>query len=154
MRNEARDVLDAFLRAEYGADGPASAPLHVGEGGTDPARSCWITAWNPLGLERDAAANLSAQATLLAELDGAGCAHAPGFARSPDGWPGRSWHEPCAVLREAPDTLVDRLARRHRQLAVVLADPGAPLRLRCYRGFWIERFGVADMDAPNVEWVA
>ena len=154
MRNEAADVLNGFLDAEYGVDAPASAPLHVGEDDGAAWRRCWITAWNPLGLARDDDANAQAQAALQADLDAARCARDTGFARSPAGLPGKPWHEPCAVLHDASDALLDRLARRYRQLAVVVADPGAPARLRCYRQAWIERFGIADMDAPNVEWVA
>ena len=154
MRNEAADVLNGFLDAEYGVDARSSAPLHVGEDDDAALRRCWITAWNPLGLVRDDDANARAQAALQADLGAAGCAHDAGFARSPADAPGKPWHEPCAVLRGGPDALLDRLARRYRQLAVVVADPGVPARLRCYREAWIERFGVADMDAPNVEWVA
>lgn len=154
MSNEALDVLTAFLCAEYG-DGHAQPRwLRIGETDASAEARHWITAWNPLGIEREASVNHADQTALHDDLAAAGRASGPGWARSPAKTTGKSWCEPCAVVRGAPDALVDGLARRHRQLAIVVAIPGAPARLRCYRAFWIERFGIADMDARNVEWVA
>lgn len=153
MSNEAREVLNGFLSAEYGR-GPLEPHLiHIGERGIDRCILHWITAWNPLGIGRDDAANTLAQRDLLAALDASGWQIEPGFARAP-ATAGSAWHEPCAVVHAADSLSIDRLARHFRQLAVVVLEPGASARLRCYRALWIERFGSADMDARNVEWVA
>lgn len=153
MRHEALDVLNGFLQAEYGIDARTTT-VHIGEVLAEAKDHSWITAWNPLGLPCGEADNARTQAALLDQIDAAGCAHVPGFARSPTAASEPAWYEPCAVLQNAPVPLLDALARQYRQLAVVVALAGAPARLRCYRDCWIERFGVADMDAPNVEWVA
>jgi hypothetical protein len=154
MSNEAVKTLTAFLRAEYG-DGHAEPRwLHIGETDTLADTRHWITAWNPFGVEREDSANHADQTALQDDLAAAGLASEPGWARSPASSTETSWCEPCAVVRGATDAFIDTLARRYRQLAIVVAPPGAPARLRCYSAFWIERFGIADMDARNVEWVA
>ena len=154
MRDEALKVMDGFLRAEYGCDALAGPPLHIGEGAATGVARHWITAWNPLGLPRDEEANHADQHALAKDLGAAGLVAASGFARSPANAPPPRWCEPCAVIQDAPDAAVDALAQRYRQLAIVVWRPGETARLRCYRRVWRERFGITDMDARNVEWVA
>lgn len=153
MSDDALKVLNGFLSAEYGRDPVEPRLLHIGDRGTDRCALHWITAWNPLGIERDSEANAIAQHDLFAALAASGLQVERGFARAPQS-ADDDWNEPCAVARNADDPLIDALARRFRQLAVVVLRPEAPARLRCYRALWIERFGSADMDARNVEWVA
>jgi hypothetical protein len=153
MSNEAWNTLNGFLRAEYGCEDSAPSRLRIGEPATTMSSRHWITAWNPLGLERGADANLAAQRELLTALAASGLQFEPGFARAP-GATDKGWNEPCAVVIGATDGAIDALAHHFRQLAVVVRSADAPARLRCYRALWIERFGIADMDAPNTEWVA
>lgn len=153
MSNKALEVLNGFLRAEYGFDAAEDHPFHIGESTPATVILHWITAWNPLGRVHDDDTNAVAQRDLFAAASGSGLRCEHGFARSPR-TSGERWNEPCAVVHAASDAEIDAWARRFRQLAVVVLKPGAPARLRCYRALWIERFGVADMDARNVEWVA
>lgn len=153
MSNEAREVLNGFLSAEYGRGPDETRLIHIGERYPETDSLHWITAWNPLGVMHDDAANTVAQRDLFAALAMAGLRIEDGFARSPQQSDG-DWREPCAVVHAADSLSIDALARRFRQLAVVVLEPEAPARLRCYRALWIERFGSADMDARNVEWVA
>lgn len=151
-----RDLLDQFLCAEYGCESGTPALIHIGEHCALTASRHWITAYNPLGAASPDASNLAAQRRLLEAVAAAGCHGEAGFARAPataDDLP-NPWQEPCIVLHSVPDALVDQLAHRFRQLATVALHPGQPARLRCYRTFWRERCGHADMDAANVEWVA
>ena len=154
MPNEADATLTGFLSAEYGFDTGNGELLHIGDALTAAPSRCWITAWNPLGQIASGAANAAAQTLLRTQADATGLAYSGGFARAPADSSHASWNEPCFVIDAAPLNFIDRLAHAHRQLAVVIAEPGIPARLRCYRRFWQERFGQSDMDAANVEWVA
>lgn len=153
MSNEAWNTLNGFLRAEYGCDRTHSRAFRIGQCSASRTVRHWITAWNPLGIVRERAANNVAQRSLVAALGTHGLRFEPGFARSPQAADG-DWNEPCAVTCNAAESRIDALAHHFRQLAVVVRSADAPARLRCYRAIWIERFGIADMDAPNTEWVA
>lgn len=153
MSDEARQVLQGFLDAEYGFDVIPVPPLQIGGTTQGGGRRHWITAFNPLGVRQSDACNEDAQRSLQAALSALGYRWEHGFARSPAGAPER-WHEPCAVVVDARHAHIDALALGFRQLATVVLEPGVPARLRCYRSLWRERFGLSDMDAPNVDWVA
>lgn len=154
MPHEARALLTAFLRAEYGCDDHEPRLLHIGESAPSAQARCWITAWNPLGHPRAMDRNEASQQRFQARIAASGWISDPGFARAPASDADSRWFEPCRVIRDAPADFIDTLARHYRQLAVVTLAVGAPARLRCYRRFWIARFGVADMDDANIDWVA
>lgn len=153
MSDEARQILQGFLDAEYGFDVISVPPLQIGGTAEGCGRRHWITAFNPLGVRQPEAGNEDAQRSLQTALSDHGYRWEHGFARSRASAP-EHWHEPCAVVVDARHEHVDALALRFRQLATVAQEPGVPARLRCYRSQWRERFGVSDMDAPNVDWVA
>lgn len=159
MKNEAHTVLAGFLRAEYGANGEKPWILTIGETIASGPTRVWITAWNPLGAQVPADENAFAQARLCAGLTEVGLKFDLGFARSPSRQAGAAWFEPCAVVIDPPIAFIDALARAYRQLAVVVASPSEPARLRCYRECWLSRFGLADIgpagvDCGLVDWIA
>lgn len=154
MPDEARTLLTAFLSAEYGCDRVEPRLLHIGERAPSAHSRHWITAWNPLGQARARERNEASQQRLRTRIVAAGCIGDTGFARAPAGGAVPTWLEPCVVVRDVPQSVIDTLARQYRQLAIVSLAAGAPARLRCYRRFWIARFGVADMDDANIDWVA
>lgn len=89
-----------------------------------------ITAWNPRSRRASAAANRAAQHRLLQELHTAGLRWLPGVGRSAG--PPPRWRE-ASLLVAAPELeLIDILALRHAQSAVVLAHRHGPTRLRIY----------------------
>jgi hypothetical protein len=153
MSDEAWTVLKGFLDAEYGVEPEDTAPLRIGQPARSPRARHWITAFNPLGLARSDALNRADQDALLGALAEAGVACSIGYARSPAAAT-EPWFEPCAVAVDAGHDRIDALALRFQQLATVVVAAASPARLRCYRGPWRTRFGVSDMDAPNVDWVA
>lgn len=89
-----------------------------------------ITAWNPRSRPACAADNRAAQHRLLQDLRAAGLRWLPGVGRSA-GKPPR-WRE-ASLLVAAPEVeLIDILALRHAQNAVVLAHRQGHSRLRIY----------------------
>ena len=159
MPNEAVRVLVGFCHAEYGFAGENPRALTLGETIACASTRVWITAWNPLGQVQTPAENAAAQARLCADLAAVGLNFDPGFARSTAARDAVQWCETCAVVIDPPLAFIDALARACRQLAIVVAVPNEPARLRCYRECWFERFGERYVDAENVDsgvvdWIA
>ena len=159
MTNEAVRVLSEFCHAQYGCSAENPRFLTVGETIACASTRVWITAWNPLGLVQPPERNAAAQERLCASLGDVGLAFEPGYARSPGAAADATWFEPCAVVVDPPLAFIDALARADQQLAVVVAAPNEPARLRCYRACWLSRFGAGYTDAESVDcgvvdWIA
>ncbi|WPB87132.1 DUF3293 domain-containing protein [Sediminicoccus rosea] len=80
----------------------------------------FITAWNPMSRRMPPAWNAAAQARLRRDLRGAGREEGEGALGA--------WHE-AMLLVALPKRVLARLARRHRQAAVVWLRRGRPARL-------------------------
>lgn len=130
---DAVELVRAYAAAEYAVaiDGDTLA-LRVGEPARDleaywPAtRYAFITAWNPASEPATDAANETADALLVAQLDAAGAARQPAWAQ--DGQ--RGWREPGWLLADVEDHVVDVLAREFGQAGVLAWNRGEPVRLR------------------------
>ncbi|WP_052101180.1 DUF3293 domain-containing protein [Novilysobacter arseniciresistens] len=130
---DASELADAYAAADYrvSLDGDALR-LRVGGPAGDleaywPAdRYVFLTAWNPASEPHSEAANTSADALLVAQLDADGIARQPAWAAAPDG----GWREPGWLLADVDDHQADRLAREFGQAAVLCWARGEPVRLR------------------------
>lgn len=88
-----------------------------------------ITAWNPRSQACDAQTNRRAQHTLRQELEHKALRWLPGVGRSA-GAP--RWREASLLVAAAELELIDTLAVRHAQNAVVLAHRHGRTHLRIY----------------------
>lgn len=90
------------LRGPNAAPLPAGAPLFV------------LTAYNPQGIERDAARNVAAERELERDLVSSGLTFWPATGRSPDA----SWSEPGVAVAGLDRTAACAIGARYGQLAV------------------------------------
>jgi hypothetical protein len=115
--------VDGVEWAELRIDQPLPASLQSVVGAQNWG---FITAWNPLSVERDEALNLSAQRALYASLKR--LTHAPVLPAIGIGANG--WSEPSLfVVGTSPDEL-DVLARERRQNAYVHGHGASTANLR------------------------
>lgn len=110
----------AYREAVYEVD-TASPPLLFRPGGAVPAAAApfaFVTAWDPGGAVRDLAANLAADAELVAELRARGLSFVTGRARDVDG----GHVEPSYAVFGIGQAEAVALARRHGQAAIGWCD--------------------------------
>lgn len=88
-----------------------------------------VTAWNPRSQACDATTNRRAQRSLRLWLDRAGLRWLPGVGRSAQA---PRWREASLLVAAPKLELIDTLALRHAQNAVVLAHRHGHTHLRIY----------------------
>lgn len=104
----------------------------------------YMTACNPYSQAMSRDENARRQAALRSDLDTLG-------ARVLDGTghiPGERWREPSFLVAGLDLAAVDALARAYEQNALLVVEPGKPVRMRIYRPEWRAAAGTA----ADVEW--
>lgn len=129
----AAELAIAYAVADYAVvlDGDTFA-LRVGEPAPDleaywpAAHYAFITAWNPASEPRSDAANETADALLVAQLDAAGVIRQAAWAEDPHG----DWREPGWLVADLDPGTRDLLAYEFGQAGVLAWQRGEPVRLR------------------------
>ncbi|ANB16682.1 DUF3293 domain-containing protein [Dokdonella koreensis] len=137
----ARRLLALYRAAHYAVRLPGGRRIAlVLDAKPHPTLEAWLcgadcavlTACNPYSQPLPAAENRRRQRGLLAELREAGARVLPAAGH------GDGWREPSLLAAGVPLGLVDALAVRHEQNAIIVADADRRLRLRLYRRDWRE----------------
>jgi hypothetical protein len=118
----ARDTL------RIGEPMPAAVATWLG----DAPLCAFITAYNPRSTAQPARDNRRAQRELLRQLQQHGARWRPGVGRIP----GQPWREPSLLVADLDLAVIDALAWRHSQNAIVLVHRSATAQLRLYGAGW------------------
>lgn len=103
-----------------------------------------LSAWNPHSVDRPEPENRADDEALRAALAASGVPYRAGFSSARN----RSWREPSWIVMDLPLKQLDDLARRFRQLGILYARRGQPMRLRVFHPALSD---CANLD--GVDWV-
>ncbi len=147
-RERIRALLTFYRETHYDAVRGDGRDIHLRVGEPLPVEArewlagathgAFLTACNPYSQALPAERNAARLAALRADLAAAGVGHLPG----------ESWREPSVLAADFDIELLDRLARRYEQNALLVLRPDEPVRLRLYRPEWRELVGTA----VDLEW--
>ena len=128
----ARSYLDADYRWELAGDwhdvrvGLPAPGLEMAH--PDASSFGFLSAWNPMSIERPEEENRTADHALHDALLASGLPFRAGFASAPN----RSWREPSWITMGMEVAQFDTLARQFGQLGTLWWPSNAPVRMRMH----------------------